>query len=1009
MMGHALGFLNTLAMRLGPLEFGDPRWLWALLVLVPIVYLWRTSRVPGGALRKWVSLILRVVLVLAIVASLADTRIVWFNKGICVVFVLDQSQSVPGAARDAIRERIAQEVEKMSKDDRFVVVEFGGDAVLASLPSPKGEMPPPAKVMDTGHTDIARALRLAMASFPADRQKRIVLFSDGNQNQEDALREARIAGVKDVDIHVLALAAQRGHEVMVDQLILPPRVRKDARFAVRAIISADAGQSAKLLVTRDGVPLEPMQVDLKPGSNVFDIPDRLSDGGNHQYQVTVLPDRQDADTFAANNTGYAFTQVDAPGKILLVHGKGNTSEALYNALNAANVPILQVSPSGLPASAAELTAYDCVILDNVNRFDIDNSPQMPALKEWVQNFGGGLVMIGGDNSFGPGGYKGTILEELAPVEMDVKREKHLASLAIAIVLDKSGSMGAPAGGMGGKGTLEKMDLANAGSAEVIKILDASDLAMVGAVDTQVKWMGDNRKLLPMTPNNKASLIRDIESIRSGGGGIYCATALNHAYQLVTAPGINTMSRHVIMFADTCDSEQQENCVAMATKYYLERGVTTSVIGLGQKSDPHAPFQKEVATAGHGRWDATDDAMALPKLFLKEAFMVSRKAFVEKKEGIPPVMYSSPVLEGFLGQGGGVPRVYGYVGTTLKPRSTLAMTGEGADDPLLAHWSIGLGKCVAYTSDSTSRWGRDWVGWNGYQKFWTQVVRWASRSVQANGLTTSTVIDGSEGRVIVDAVDDKGKPLNNLQLQGSVIAPDQSTQLKDIPLEQIAPGRYSGKFPASQRGTYLVAVSEAQSKALVSTGGGVLSYPPEYRELQPNLALLKGLAEASGGADRNTIEGVFTQKPTPVSTFWPLWQMLLVIVTGGLFADVAWRRLNVADWFRRRSPAGMPVVTRGDAAVGALKAVKTGRREVDTQRKTLRDRVEALAAAENVAAAPKVGGVATVDPPVGVDASTPPTHSAPAATADSGEGYANRLMSAKKRAKDQIRDKEKDSA
>ena len=169
-----------LAMRIGPLDFGQPLWLGAILLLLPIVYLWKTSRIPASPLRRWIGLLLRCALVLAIILSLADTSIIWFNKGICVVFVLDQSQSVPGQARELARERIQSEVEKMTKDDRFAVVEFGGDAVLGSLPSPRGATPAPAKVADTGRTDIARALRLALASFPEDRQKRIVLFSDGN-------------------------------------------------------------------------------------------------------------------------------------------------------------------------------------------------------------------------------------------------------------------------------------------------------------------------------------------------------------------------------------------------------------------------------------------------------------------------------------------------------------------------------------------------------------------------------------------------------------------------------------------------------------------------------------------------------------------------------------------------------------------------------------------------------------------------------------------------------------
>src|SRR5947209_887731 len=125
--------LSILAMRLGPLEFGDAVWLWGLLVLVPIVWLWYTSRVAASKVRRWVSLSMRVALVLALVGALADVRLVWYGRGICVVFILDQSQSVPGPAREAVRARIEQEVDKMGKDDRFAVVEFGGDAVLGSL------------------------------------------------------------------------------------------------------------------------------------------------------------------------------------------------------------------------------------------------------------------------------------------------------------------------------------------------------------------------------------------------------------------------------------------------------------------------------------------------------------------------------------------------------------------------------------------------------------------------------------------------------------------------------------------------------------------------------------------------------------------------------------------------------------------------------------------------------------------------------------------------------------
>jgi uncharacterized membrane protein/Mg-chelatase subunit ChlD len=976
-------------MLVGPLDFAEPSWLLLLLALIPVVYWWKTSRVPGSPFRRWVSLALRSLLIIGIVFALAGTRLVWSSKGICVVFVLDQSQSVPGPARDVVRERIANEIQKMGRDDRFVVVDFGGDAILESVPSAKGDMPPPAKVGDPSRTDIARALRLAMATFPPDRQKRIVLFSDGNQNSGDALKEARIAAANAVDVDVLLVSAQQGHEVMVDQLVVPPHVRRDAHFVVRAILSSDTAQRVTLLVTRDGSPLEPLTVNLKAGSNVIDIPQEgMSDGGFHEYQVTVQPSSSESDTFAANNTGYAFTQVDAPGKVLLVEGSDQLDDPLYDTLRRGGIPAQRGTPGNVPSSVKDFAAYDCVILDNVNAYDL-SAVQMSQLERWVKEFGGGLVLVGGDNSFGPGGYKDTPLEALSPVDMDVKRKKHLASLAIVVVLDKSGSMGAPPRP---GSSLEKMNLADQGAVEVIKLLDQSDYAMIGSVDTEVKWV-DQMKVIPMTPVNKARLTSSTLRVVSGGGGIYCETALARAYDLVNAKEVQAMAKHVIMFADTTDSEQQDNCVAMARDNFARRGVTTSVIGLGEKSDPDSAFQQEVAKAGHGRWDATSDAMALPKLFAKEAFLVSRQAFVEKLEGFRPALYQSPLLEGFTSTG--VPKLYGYVGTTLKPRATMAMHGIEPDDPVLAHWSIGLGKCVAYTSDTGIRWGREWEAWTGDSKFWAQIVRWTSRSNVNNGVAATTVIDGADGRVLVDAVDDAGKPINNLQLKANVIAPDQTTETRDVQLEQIGPGHYQGKFPASQRGTYLVTVADGKSSDPLATGGGVLSYPAEYRDLKANAPLLTSMAEATGGKQLSSLEGVFTPKPDPVRSFWPLWETLLVIIASSLLLDVAWRRLNLADWFTRRRPVGMPVL-QGAAAtgtVGAWRNIRSTRRDVESQSESLRERVDALAATATTT-------VEAPPPPAspGGTARPAPTHK-PGVS----EGYSNRLMSAKKRAAEQIRE------
>ncbi|MCL2640389.1 MAG: VWA domain-containing protein [Phycisphaerales bacterium] len=980
----------------GLLDFSEPVWLWALVVLVPIVYLWRTSRVPGSPLRRWVSLILRVALVVAVVFALAGARVVWHSDGICVIFVLDQSQSVPGATRDAARHAIEAQVQKMRKDDQFAVVEFGKDAVLGSLPSAKGGMPSSAQVSDTGHTDIARALRLAMASFPPDRQKRIVLFSDGNQNTGDALREARIAAAQDIDVDVILLAAQtQGNEVMVEQVIIPTQVRKDATFAIRAIISSDIPQPARLSVTRDGIhmPIGNDRVMLKAGTNVFDIPDSLSVGGYHHYAVTVDAEK---DTFAANNTGYAFTRVDATGKVLVVRGKPDTEDYLSRALKSAGLEVQAVAGGQMPATARELASFDCVILDDVNAGVKNFSPtQMKELERWVTDFGGGLVLIGGDDSFGPGDYANTPLETVSPVSMEVKQKESMASVAIVIVNDKSGSMGAPAEGGVGK---VKMDLANEGSIKVIEALDSRDYAMIGAVDTEVKWIGGAR-LLQMTDANKSALASDTRRVRAGGGGIYCSTALYGAYGLLTRSNVNAMTKHVIMFADACDAEQQPGCVSMAKQHYDRYGITTSCIGLGKESDPDVPFLKEVAgnprrgetglTNGRGRFYITDDSRELPRLFAKEAFIMNKKPYVEDVRGITMTRYHSPLLQGFES---GMPKIYGYVGTTLKPRATLALHGLKSDEPVLAHWVIGLGKCVAYTSDASSRWGKDFIASPVYGKFWAQVVRWVSRTQESNVLATSTIIEGSSGTVVVEALDETGRPINNLAgMKAKILRPNIDARSEEVELEQVGPGRYQGKFAASERGTYLVTVFDGEQP--LSTGGGVLSYPPEYRDLRANAPLLHAIAETSGGKYLASLDNIFESKPEPVRTLWPLWQALLIFLTIGLLLDVAWRRLNIADWFRQASFGGKPVLAGSGENLRAYQTIKAGRKEVQTQRETLRERVESLEKTTPAVSHPVILRAEKTEKPT-------------ATPQEKVEGYANRLMGAKKRAAEQIKEQSK---
>ena len=70
---------------------------------------------------------------------------------------------------------------------------------------------------------------------------------------------------------------------------------------------------------------------------------------------------------------------------------------------------------GLPTADADFKLFDVIILGDLDKTYLSNR-QIDQLAQWV-TAGGGLLMIGGTNSFGPGGYGGTRLEEVLPVTM----------------------------------------------------------------------------------------------------------------------------------------------------------------------------------------------------------------------------------------------------------------------------------------------------------------------------------------------------------------------------------------------------------------------------------------------------------------------------------------------------------------------------------------------------------------------------------------------------------------
>lgn len=219
---------------------------------------------------------------------------------------------------------------------------------------------------------------------------------------------------------------------------------------------------------------------------------------------------------------------------------------------------------------------------------------------------------------------------------------------------------------------------------------------------------------------------------------------------------------------------------------------------------------------------------------------------------------------------------------------------------MAAWRYGLGRTVVFTADAKAKWAILWLRWRDFNKFWAQTVRWVLRA--GGRADTTATIERRDGQavVIVDAVDPKGEFINFLDTQLGVVNPDKSQMV--VELEQVAPGRYRGVFPAGDEGVYLAGLSQRRDQQLIGSQivGTVVPYAQEYRELGPNEVVLREISELTGGGGLADPKEAFTLNRRRSRVPTDLWPWLVGLVTLALVPEIALRRVGplLGQWVRR---------------------------------------------------------------------------------------------------------------
>lgn len=864
-----------------------------LLLLLPL-FAWLAFVAQDNILRhkrEVISLVLRLVIILCLVLSLAGLEILRGGDELAVVFLVDVSDSMPEEAVAAQLDYIRQAMAAMGPDDQAAIVLFGADALVERPMLPGGALGLVTSAPVATQTDLAEAIRLGLALFPSGPARRMVILSDGAQTTGDALKAAEFAAAAGVQIVVVPFIVEPGAEAVVTAIDAPASLRPGERFDLNVSIQSSQPTRATLRVLADGEILYEQPHDLRRGAQTFSLP--LTVGQETllsylRYQVEISPQN---DAFYQNNRLYAFSKIEGPPRILMAAPppgetlpggaiRPDEHSALRAALQAAGYDVDWVTPARLPADLAALAQYNALVLVNAPARELSNR-QMETVQAYVRDLGGGLLVVGGPTSYGVGGYFGTPLEAALPVDMQIKDEQRRPSLAIVFIIDHSGSMGETSGGV------NKLELAKEAAARSVDLLFPTDRVGVIQFDDSAAWV------TPMTDLGNPSVVKSaIGSIRIGGGTDILAGLQAMAKVLPNDPA---KVKHVILLTD--GGADPTGIPELVTRLYTENGITLSTVAVGRDA---APFLKDLAELGSGRYHFTTDPSSIPSIFTEETTLATR-AYIEEGLFSPELVNASPILSGLES----LPPLYGYVASSPKELARVILaaggTGNNRNDPILAAWQHGLGRSVAFTSDATGRWGRDWVSWENYAAFWAQAARYVLGEMNAARLQMDVTLRGETARLTLEARGAGSDFLNGYQVTANVVAPEGETQT--ITLRQTAPGRYEAEFRPAEQGVYLFRFNgEGESGAFAETLGWALPYSPEYRDINPNPDLLARIAALTGGeiASADPAE-VFTHDLPASRASRPAWPWLVALAAILLPFDVAARRLILTrqDFTRAR--------------------------------------------------------------------------------------------------------------
>jgi uncharacterized membrane protein len=862
------------------ISFDNPWYL--LLIPAAALFLFITqffmfTREKG---KKIGQILVRAFLFLALILSLAGFGLKFTGRNTTTIYLLDVSDSVRDSKQDLVT-FVNESVKDKKKHDYVSVIAFGEDSMVEQFTSENLAFSKFQREVNTGATNLEEAVNLALSQLPDDSAGRIVLVTDGNENEGALKSIASEVIASGCAFEVKKLEENVSDEVYVSDLSVPNQVSIGEKFNIEVEVESNVACDATVKLYAGRTLKGEQTTHLQKGTNKIIFADTQSDEGLKTYKVVVEAQK---DTMTVNNEFSAYTNIETQLPLLVVEGQDGNTANFKRILDSLDVGYDIVTPNTVPVDMATLMQYSAVVFVDVFAGDLRDG-FVDTLNDYVKNNGGGFIITGGSNSYALGGYRDTLIEEMSPVYMDLNPENEIPSMAMCMVIDHSGSMS------DGNGVVTLLDLAKQAASAAVDYLRPDDYVEVIAFDDTYS------RVVPLCPcEDKGEIQKKISGIPMGGGtSIYPAleAAIN---DLVRS---DAMVKHVILLTDGQDyNDDYDDLIRIAN----DAGITVSCVALG--SGCNTQLLQRIANDGKGRMFTSDIDTDLPRIFAQEVFLASNTYLVNETFS-PTVTSNDKVIREVVEEAkrsdmDGLPNLYGYVATTKKDRSIQLLASYQQNDPILAYWQYGLGKTVAWTSDVSGEWTAAYSEPKNAEitsLMWHNIIKLVSEDNGLEGTYANVEQNGNKATITynTDKYDANSKVMAYVY--------DENGEVKEIELDPKKPGVYEAQIDTKETGIYMINVQQKDGEDIVSSinTAAIMQYSLEYR-FYPDNTLLEDFVASTGGTFIENPEDVFAIKPEFVKARFNLWIPLLIIASLIFLFDIAVRRFNFSLAFVDKAAA-----------------------------------------------------------------------------------------------------------